>query len=119
MDIDVPTDHWVKLKESEQRDQSQDLARGLEEHESDSDTNCNWCAWNSQQKFDTGTGGLVNKGTNWDHLNYNIVEVDQNTEKSPEYLTKLDVIQTPVNNHPLKLVWKTLKIEKNVQQIEI
>ena len=31
-------------------------------HESDGDTNCNWCAWYSHQRFGTGTGGLGNKG---------------------------------------------------------
>ena len=45
----VPTDHWVKFKESEKKDK---YLLGLclriektEEHESDGDTNCNWCSW--------------------------------------------------------------------------
>ena len=33
--------------------------------------------------FGTGTGGLGNSGTNGDHPNYYIFEIDQNTEKSP------------------------------------
>ena len=40
----IPTDHRVKLKESEKRDKYLDLARELKktmEHEKDSDTNCN------------------------------------------------------------------------------
>ena len=42
VDFAVPVDHRVKLKESEK-----DIARELKktvEHESDSDTNFNWCS---------------------------------------------------------------------------
>ena len=45
VDFAIPADHMVKLKESEMRDKYLDLARELKktmEHESDSDTNCNW-----------------------------------------------------------------------------
>ena len=40
--------------------------------------------------------------------NYSIIENSQNTEKSPGNL-RLAVTQTPVKNHQLKLMWKTLK----------
>ena len=43
------------------------------------------------------------------HLNYNIVDIFQNTEKSPGDLRKLAVTQTPVINHQLSLEGKTLK----------
>ena len=46
----VPADHRGKLKESEKKDKYLDLARELKkavEHESDSDTNCNWSSWYS------------------------------------------------------------------------
>ena len=33
------------------------------DHESDSDTNCNWRAWYSHQKIGMGTGRLGNKKT--------------------------------------------------------
>ena len=59
------------------------------EHESDGDTNCNWCAQYSHQRFGTGTRRLVNERTNGDYLNYNIVEKSQNTEKSPGDLRRL------------------------------
>ena len=55
-------DHWVKLKKSE-KDRYLDLARELKktiEHESDGDTDCNWCAWYSHQRIDKETGGLGN-----------------------------------------------------------
>ena len=44
-DFAVPADNWIKLTESEKRDEYLDLARGLKktmEHENDGDTNCNW-----------------------------------------------------------------------------
>ena len=53
------------------------------ELESDSDTNCNWSAQYSYQMFATRTGGLENKGTSGDHPNYSIVDIGQDTEKSP------------------------------------
>ena len=43
-----------------------------------------------------------------DHPNESIIENSQNTEKSPGDLRRLAVIQTPVKNHQLTLMWKTL-----------
>ena len=40
------------------------------------------------------------------------MEISQNTEKSPGDLRRLVVTQTPVKNHQLTLVWKTLKSEQ-------
>ena len=52
----------------------------------------------------TVTGGLGNKRTSGDHQDYSIVEIGQNTEKSPEDLRRLAVIQTPVKNHQQTLM---------------
>ena len=97
------------LKESEKK--YLDLAEGNEkivEHESDSDT------------LGIVTKGLVQgqldleiKGRIETYPNYSIVEINQNTEKSPVELRRLNVTQTPVRNHTLTLVWKTLKRVKN------
>ena len=57
----------------------------------------------------TRTGGLGNKKTSRDHPNYNIIKIGRNTEKNPGDLRRLAVAQTPVKNHQLKLMWKTLK----------
>ena len=38
-----------------------------------------------------GTGGLGNKRTSGDHPNYSIVEIGQNTKKSPGDLMRLAV----------------------------
>ena len=47
MDFEVPVDHRVKLKENEKNDNYLDLFRELKktvEHQSDDNTNCNWCS---------------------------------------------------------------------------
>ena len=84
MDFVVPADHGVELEESEKRDKYQDLAREIiikktVEHESDGDTNCNWCTWNNRETISMVTGKIGNKG---------------NTGKSPGDLIKLAVTQT-------------------------
>ena len=76
---------------------------------SDGDTNCNWCTRYSQQKIDTGTGGLGNKRTRGNHPNYSITKIGQNTEKTPGNLRRLVVTQTPGRNHQETLTRKTLK----------
>ena len=78
-------------------------------YESDGDTNSNWCTRYSYQRIGTETGGLGNKKTKGDYLNYSLAEIGQNTEKSPGYFKRLAVTQTPVKNYQLTLVWKTLK----------
>ena len=45
-----------------------------------------------------------------DHPNYSIVEIGQNTRKSPGDLRRLAVTQTSARNHQLTLVGKTLII---------
>ena len=79
------------------------------EHESDSDTNCNWCSRCSPQSIGAGIGGLGNKRTVKNHPNYSIIKIGQDTEKSPEDLRGLAATQTPLRNYQLTLMWKTLK----------
>ena len=74
------------------------------EHESDSDTNCNWHARYSHKRICTETEGLRNTKMIGDHPNYSIVEIGQNAEKSPGDLRRLVVIQTPVKNHQLTMM---------------
>ena len=75
----------------------------------DGDTNCNCYTWNNPQRIGKGTERLENKRTSGDHADYSIIKIDQNTEKCPGDLKRLAVTQTPVRNHQLTLVWKTLK----------
>ena len=105
-------DHRVKSKEIEKKDKYLDLARELNktvEHESDCDTNCNRSSCYSDWRIGARTGGFGNKRTRGDHPDYSIFEIVQNTEKSTGDLSRLVVTQTPVRNHRLTLVWKTLK----------
>ena len=64
------------------------------EHESVGDTNCNWSSWSSHQRIDIKTRGLGNNRTSEDHPNYSIVEISQNTEKSPGDLKRLAITQS-------------------------
>ena len=80
------------------------------EHESDVSTNYNWSSWYSHQMINKKTGRLGNKRTSRDHPNYCIVEIGQNSKKSPGALRWL-VTQTPVRDYQLTQVWKTLKGE--------
>ena len=93
MNFAVPADHRVKLKEHEKKDKYRGLARGLKKQ---------WnmkvgfiCSLYRHQRIYKGTGGLGNKRTSEDHPNYCIIEIGQNTEKSPGDLrfavTKADV----------------------------
>ena len=79
------------------------------EHEGDSKTNCNLCAWYSHQRIDKGAGRLGNKRTSEDYPDYSIIKIGQNTEKNPGDFRRLAVTQTPGEDHQLMLVWKTLK----------
>ena len=47
-------------------------------------------------------GGVANRKTSRVNSNYRIVEVGQNTEKSPGDLRRLFVIQTPLKDHQLR-----------------
>ena len=61
------------------------------------------------QRTGASTGGLGNKRTSGDHPNYCIVKIGQNTEKSPGDLGRVAVAQTPVEDHQLTLMEKTVK----------
>ena len=50
------------------------------EHEGDGDMNCGWCSWNCFEL----TGIVGSWWKNPDHLDYNILDIIQNTEKSPQ-----------------------------------
>ena len=114
VDFAVPADHRVKLKESKKRDKYKDLARERKEkktmeHERDVDIGRKWSARYSHQSIATETGRLGNKRMSRDHSRYSIIEVGQNTEKSPGDLRTLAVTRTPLRNYQLTLVSKTLK----------
>ena len=58
------------------------------------------------KKFNKRRGRLRNIRINGHHLNYCIIEIGQNTEKSPWDLRRLSVTRAPVKDHQLTLMWK-------------
>ena len=95
MDFAFPDDHKLKLKESKKNDKYHVFAKELKM------IIVAIVIGVSVQslKIDTKPGGLRNNATNGDHQNYYIIEIYQNTEKSPGNLKKLAVIQTSVKDH--------------------
>ena len=87
----ISADHRVKLMEGKKRINAWTLLGNWKtvEYDSDGDTTCNWSARYNHREIGAGTGGLGNKRTNWDHPNYIIAEIGQNTEKSPGDLLSL------------------------------
>ena len=107
MDFAVPADHRIKLKESEKKDKYLDLARESKK------------LWNMKVTIIPimiGAFGTVTKGLGdleirgrVETIYLYIIEIGQNTEKSPGDLRRVAVIQISVKDHQLTLIWKTLK----------
>ena len=102
MDFAVPVDHWIKLKESEKKEKCLDFARELKKL---------WDMKVTIIRIVIGALGTVIKGLikGWENLeiNYSIIEIGQNTEKSTGDLRRLAV--TLVKDHQSTLMWKTVK----------
>ena len=108
VDFAVPADHRINLKECEKKDKYLDLARELKK------------LWNMKVTivpivigaFGTITKGLL-KGLEdlevGGRVDDSIAENGQNPETSPGDLRRLAVTQTPVKNHQLTLMCKTLR----------
>ena len=95
---------WTQSEIKRKRNISTRTVLGNEktvEHESDGDSNYNRC---SHEQIGKGTGRIRNKNTSGYHLNYNILKICQNTEKSPGELRRIAVTYTPVEYHQLMLV---------------
>ena len=111
VDFSVPADHRVKLKKCEKKAKYLDLARELKK------------LWNMKVTIVPvviGTFGTITKGLlkGLEDLEFGgRLGTIQMTEllrtarilRSPGDLRRLAVTQTPVKNHQLILMWKTLK----------
>ena len=97
MDFAFEADHRIKSKEIEKSDKYLDLARKLKimEHESDGNTYCNKCTWNDPKSIGKGTKKRRNKWPSGDLSNYHMVNIEQNTEKSPGDLRSLVTFRLP------------------------
>ena len=56
-----------------------------------------------------GLENLEKKRTRRDNPNNSFIKIAHDTKKSPGYLRRLAVTQTPVRNHRVRLVWKAQK----------
>ena len=83
---------------------ARELKKNPMEHEGDGDINCNRCTRNNSQMFGKRNRRLRNQKTRRNHLDYSIIEIGQNTEKSPGDLRRLVVTETPVRSHQQMLV---------------
>ena len=68
------------------------------------DTNYNWCTRNDHQR----PGRARKRRTSQDHPDYSIVDISQNTKKSPGDLKRLAVTRTAEKDHQLRLTGKKL-----------
>ena len=75
-----------------------------EEHEVDSDTNCNLCPWNRPQTLGKKTRAIGKQRKNGDHSDFSIDKIDKNTHNNPGHLKGFAVTQTPVKVLQLRLV---------------
>ena len=105
----VTADHRVKLKEIEKKDKYLTLLGSWK--------NCRTWKW---RVYELKLMFLLRSPKDWyrdwrvwnsrDHPNDTIIKIGMDTEKSPGDLRRLAVTQTPVRNHRLTLIGKTLKI---------
>ena len=108
MDFAVLADHRVKLKESEKKDKYQELTKELKKKLIELKKLYNMKVTVIPiviGALGTGPGGFENERTSGDHPNYSIIEIGQNTEKSPGDLKRLAVTHSAVR----KAVGKNLK----------
>ena len=78
------------------------------EHEDDGDIYCNWWAQNNSQRLDKETGRVGNQRTSLDLPNFCIIDIGQNTEKSPGNLGFV------LKNEIHKILWE-FEIQMNHQ----
>ena len=53
------------------------------EHESDRDTNGDWCTWNGLLRNGKEVGETGNQRRNGDHRGHSTIKISSNTRKSP------------------------------------
>ena len=107
MDFAVPPSHRMKMKECEKRDKYLDFAWELKknktmEHKGDSDPDYKWWPQNDPQRLGKEDRSVGNRRMSWVYPNHSIVEVSQNTEKSPGD-EELALIQIPLKDDQLTL----------------
>ena len=79
LDFAVPTDHIMKIRESEKRKKFLHIAgeqkkKQTMEHVGGGDASCKLCTRNNPQRIGKGIGRFGNKRTGRDHLDYIIIK---------------------------------------------
>ena len=95
VDFAVSADQKVKIKENEKFNKYLNLARELKYQ------------WNLKVSLTPIVTGIGNQRKNRDHPDHLTGKIDENTEKSPGDLRRLDVTQTLVKDRQQMLMWKT------------
>ena len=112
VDFAASADHRIKLKECEKKDKYLDLARELKKLGNMKVTIIPIVigAFGTVTKeLLKGTWGLGCWRPSGDHPNDILIQNVQNTKNRTRDLRRLAVSQTPVKDHQLTLMWKTLK----------
>ena len=108
MDIAVPVDHRVKLKESKKKDKYLNFARELKKTVKVTVILIVIGALGTVTKrLVKGLEGLKIRGLVETIQTIALLKISQNTEESLADLRRLAITQTPVRNHRLTLVWQT------------
>ena len=68
------------------------------EHESDGDTNRNWCTWNNPKRSYKEAGRLGNKRASRNHPDHSIIKISQNTKSRLGDLRRLSSEKPSVNS---------------------
>ena len=107
MDFAVPTNHRVKIKDSEKIDEFFNLDRELKEKNGNMNIKViaivNALITVSACQGE-GSRGIGNQCENQNHPDYSIAEIDENTEKNPRELTRLGITHNFQNRKSISLL---------------
>ena len=81
-DFAIPVEPRLKFRENKKEKKAIEPCLGRQKSWNlKHDTNCHFCFGYSNPRIGMRTGGLGNKRTCRDHPNYNVINIDQNSEK--------------------------------------
>ena len=109
MDFAVPADLSENKRKQKERQVLRPCERTKKAVEDDGDTIYNCCSCNGSQRLGKKAGKVGNRRNVSRLSNYCIVEICQNTEKSPGHLRRLAVTQIPLKDYQPTLVGKNLQ----------
>ena len=87
-DFEIQTDHLIPARRPDLEIVNKKKEKKKKENLPNSGL-CNRCVRNNSQRFGKGACRFRNQRTSRDYQDYNIINIGQNTEKSPEELMSL------------------------------